>query len=119
MHIVFTVYKRLSYLSHSSGGIPSPLPEPFNGQGLVSYPGHQGLPSCVLLELFLSTDSQNCALCSPISRLPYFLFSPTAFLVTPPRQGSAEAHFPPEVFLGLKWGQCFPRCVSLYSLTAR
>lgn len=98
--------------SLSSSGIPSPLAEPFSGQGLVSHHDHQGLSSLVLPHLFLSINSQKCALCSPTSGLPHRLLSPTPRLVSLPGQGSAEACFPQEVSLCLNGGQRFPRCAS-------
>ena len=43
--IAFAVSGRLTHCIHSSlssHGVPSPLPGPFHGQGLVCHPGHQG-----------------------------------------------------------------------------
>lgn len=87
-------------IPHSAAGAnPSPLPETFNGKGLVSHLGHQGPSSLVLPpHLPLSMDFQKGALCSPTSGLPCLLFSPT--------------QIPQEASLCWNQGQHFP-CVSL------
>lgn len=112
-HCLCCAQETFPYYIHpslSSSGIPSPLAEPFSGQGLVSHHDHHGLSSLVLPHLFLSINSQKCALCSPTFGLPHRLFSPTPCQVSLPGQGSAEAYFPQEVSLCLNGGQRFPSC---------